>query len=62
MGGSAGEKAETGGVRLLVDKDEIDEFELENSGSLRLFGERLSASPDLRPWDREMEEAAIRLC
>jgi hypothetical protein len=60
IGGSAGENAEIGGVRLFVDKDERDEFELPKSGSLRLFGERFNARPDLRPWDREMDAPAIR--
>lgn len=57
MGGSAGEKAEAGGVRLLVEREEMDELELPNSGSLRL-GDSDSASPDFRPCDRDMEAFA----
>jgi hypothetical protein len=48
-GGSAANRAETGGVRLFVDIDERDELELPNSGNFKLFGDNDSAKPDLRP-------------
>jgi hypothetical protein len=62
MGGSAGDRAETGGVRLFVDNEEREEFELPNSGNLRLAGESDSAKPDFKPCDLEIEVLASRLC
>jgi len=47
IGGSAGENAEAGGVRLAVEREERDELELEKSGSgPRLPGDRDRARPD----------------
>jgi hypothetical protein len=54
IGGSAGEKADAGGVRLVVESDEMDELELPNSGSLSP-GESDSANPDLSPCERDIE-------
>ena len=58
IGGSAGEKADTGGVRV-ADIDAREELELEKSGSgPRLPGERDSARPDFWPKDREIDDEA----
>ena len=54
IGGSAGEKVDAGGVRLAVDREEMEELELEKSGSCRP-GESDKVSPDLCPMDREIE-------
>ena len=62
IGGSAGEKAETGGVIPVVEREERDELDERSGNAPRLgLGVRDRARPDFWPNDREIELMLARL-